>query len=194
MRGQFRGYRNEPGVAPDSDVETFAALRLEIDSWRWRGVPFYIRAGKCLPVTSTEILIRLRQPPTMYRLYDLHSNYVRFRISPDIALALGLNVVSPVNDSETDMSEVLASRHPYPGERDAYERVLGDAMAGDATLFAREDYVEEAWRIVDRILKVSTHVYEYEPNTWGPTAAEMMMPPGGWSNPVVADSSIPHGH
>lgn len=194
VRGQFRGYRNEPGVAPDSDVETFAALRLEIDSWRWRGVPFYIRAGKCLPVTSTEILIRLRQPPTMYRLYDLHSNYVRFRISPDIALALGLNVVSPVNDSETDMSEVLASRHPYPGERDAYERVLGDAMAGDATLFAREDYVEEAWRIVDRILKVSTHVYEYEPNTWGPTAAEMMMPPGGWSNPVVADSSIPHGH
>ncbi len=192
MRGQFRGYRKEPGVAPDSDVETFAALQLEIDSWRWRGVPFHIRAGKCLPVTSTEIVVRLRQPPTMYHRHDLHSNYVRFRINPEVVLALGLNIVSPVDESESEVSEVQASRHPCPEEMDAYERVLGDAMAGDATLFAREDYVEEAWRIVDPALKAGTPLFEYEPDTWGPTAAELAQPPGGWSNPVVTDSSFSH--
>ncbi len=194
VRGQFRGYRNEPGVAPDSDVETFAALKLEIDSWRWSGVPFYIRAGKCLPVTSTEILIRLRQPPTMYRRYDLQSNYIRFRINPEVVLALGLNVVSPRNQSESVVSEVQASRQPCPNEMDAYERVLGDAMAGDGTLFAREDYVEEAWRIVDPALKAGTRLYEYDPNTWGPTAAELVMPPGGWSNPVVTEVPRPPGN
>jgi glucose-6-phosphate 1-dehydrogenase len=144
LRGQFRGYRQEPGVAADSQVETFAALRLEIDSWRWHGVPFYIRAGKSLAVTCTEVLIRLRRPPTMYRHYDLKSNYVRLRISPDVILAFGFNVTSPVKESESELSELLASRHPCAAEMDAYERVLGDAMAGDATLFAREDYVEEA--------------------------------------------------
>jgi glucose-6-phosphate 1-dehydrogenase len=166
-------------------VETFAALQLEIDTWRWCGVPFYIRAGKCLPVTSTEIVIRLRQPPTMYRHYDLHSNYVRFRISPEVVLAFGFNVASPVNDSASEVSEVLASRHPCANEMDAYERVLGDAMAGDATLFAREDYVEEAWRVVDPVLKAGTALHEYEPNTWGPAAVEAVAPPGGWANPVV---------
>jgi glucose-6-phosphate 1-dehydrogenase len=185
VRGQFRGYRQEPGVAPDSRVETFAALKLYVDSWRWRGVPFYIRAGKCLPVTCTEILIRLRQPPTMYQHYNLESNYVRFRISPDIVLAFGLNVVSPVNDGVSELSELLASRQPCASEMDAYERVLGDAMAGDATLFAREDYVEEAWRIVDPALKASTQLYEYDPKTWGPAEVESVAPPGGWSNPVV---------
>src|SRR5712672_665280 len=185
VRGQFRGYRNEPGVAPDSKVETFAALKLHIDSWRWRGVPFYIRAGKCLPVTCTEILIRLRQPPTMYKRYDLHSNYVRLRISPDIVLGFGLNVTSPVEETRSELSELLASRHPYAKELDAYERVLSDAMAGDATLFAREDYVEEAWRIVDPALKAGTPVHEYEPKTWGPTEVERVTPPGGWQNPVV---------
>ena len=185
LRGQFRGYRQEPGVASDSQVETFAAVRLEIDSWRWRGVPFYIRAGKSLPVTCTEILVRLRRPPTMYRHYDLKSNYVRLRISPDVVLAFGFNVTSPVKESESELSELLASRHPCAAEMDAYERVLGDAMAGDATLFAREDYVEEAWRIVDPVLKTDAPIQEYEPKTWGPAEVESVTPPGGWNNPVV---------
>lgn len=185
VRGQFRGYRKEPGVAPDSKVETFAALKLHIDSWRWRGVPFYIRAGKCLAVTCTEILVRLRQPPTMYKSYCLESNYVRLRISPDVVLAFGINVTSPVEESKSLPSELLASRHPYAKEMDAYERVLGDAMSGDATLFAREDYVEEAWRIVDPVLKSTTPLYEYEPNTWGPAEVERVTPLGGWRNPVV---------
>lgn len=185
VRGQFRGYRKEPGVAADSQVETFAALKLSIDSWRWRGVPFFIRAGKCLAVTCTEILVRLRRPPTMYENYNLQSNYVRLRISPDIVLAFGLNVTSPVEESQSELSELLASRHPCAKEMDAYERVLGDAMAGDATLFAREDYVEEAWRIVDPVLKAGTPVREYEPKSWGPKEAESIAPPGGWSNPVV---------
>src|SRR6266550_1698661 len=149
VRGQFRGYKSEKGVARDSPVETFVALRLEVDSWRWRGVPFYIRAGKSLPVTCTEITLRLRQPPISFRDYDLKSNYCRFRISPDIVLAFGLNAISPENESVCLSRELLAGRHPAAEEMDAYERVLGDAMAGDATLFAREDYVEEAWRIVD---------------------------------------------
>jgi glucose-6-phosphate 1-dehydrogenase len=187
VRGQFTGYLKEPGVAPDSKVETFAALKLHIDSWRWRGVPIYIRAGKCLPVTCTEILVRLRPPPTMYRHYDLGANYVRMRISPDIVLGFGLNVTSPTDESHCQLSELLASRHPCAKEMDAYERVLGDAMAGDATLFAREDYVEEAWRIVDPALKAGTPVYEYSPKTWGPAQVEHVTPPGGWADPVVAE-------
>ena len=183
VRGQFKGYRDEAGVAPDSKVETFAALKLHIDSWRWRGVPFYIRAGKSLPVTCTEILIRLRQPPTMFKRYNLESNYVRLRISPDIVLGFGMNVTSPVEESKSEMSELLASRHPCAKEMDAYERVLSDAMAGDATLFAREDYVEEAWRIVDPALKAETPVHEYAPKTWGPPEVERVTPPGGWANP-----------
>ena len=185
VRGQFKGYRQEPGVAPDSKVETFAALKLQIDSWRWRGVPFYIRAGKCLAVTCTEIMVRLRQPPTMYKQYNLESNYVRLRIGPDVVLAFGFNVTSPVEESQSELSELMASRQPCAKEMDAYERVLGDAMAGDATLFAREDYVEEAWRIVDPALKAGTPVYEYEPKTWGPAEVEAVTPPGGWSNPAV---------
>src|SRR5664279_884504 len=172
VRGQFRGYRNEPGAAPDSTVETFAALKLHIDFWRWRGVPFSIRAGKSLAVTCTEILVRLRLPPTMFKHYNLESNYVRLRISPDVVLAFGFNVTSPVEESQSLLSELLASRHPCAKEMDAYERVLSDAMAGDPTLFAREDYVEEAWRIVDPALKANTPVYEYEPNTWGPAEVE----------------------
>jgi glucose-6-phosphate 1-dehydrogenase len=185
VRGQFRGYRREPGVAPDSKVETFAALKLEIDSWRWRGVPFYLRAGKCLAVTCTEIQIHLNLPPTMYHHYDLKSNYLRLRISPDVVLAFGFNVVSPIEESVSQLSELLASRHPCAGEMEAYERVLGDAMAGDATLFAREDYVEEAWRIVDPVLKAGTPLHDYEPGTWGPATAEKVRPPGGWRNPEV---------
>jgi glucose-6-phosphate 1-dehydrogenase len=190
VRGQFRGYRKEPGVAPDSKVETFAALKLHIDSWRWRGVPVYIRAGKCLAVTCTEILIRLRQPPTMYKHYHLDSNYVRLRISPDVVLAFGINVTSPIEESKSQLSELLANRHPCAKEMDAYERVLGDAMVGDATLFAREDYVEEAWRIVDPVLKSGTPVYEYDPKTWGPDEVERVTPSGGWHNPVVTPENV----
>jgi glucose-6-phosphate 1-dehydrogenase len=186
IRGQFRGYLKEPGVKPDSKVETFAALKLEVDSWRWRGVPFYIRAGKLLPVTCTEVVVRLRQPPTMYQGFDLKSNYVRLRISPDITIALGLNIMAPLTESAGELTEILGVTHPPAAEMDAYERVLSDAMAGDATLFAREDYVEEAWRIVDPALKAGTPVYEYEPNTWGPAQiAEKVTPPDGWQNPVV---------
>ncbi len=186
VRGQFRGYRNERGVAADSKVETFAAMQLEIDSWRWRGVPFYIRAGKCLPVTCTEVLVRLRQPPTMYEGFDLRSNHYRMRISPDIEFAFCTNIISPTDGSISIPNEIVGSRHPTANEMGAYERVLGDAMAGDATLFAREDYVEEAWRIVDPVLKAGTPVYEYEPKTWGPKEVEQKVtPPGGWHNPVV---------
>ena len=188
VRGQFRGYREEHGVAADSQVETFAALRLEIDSWRWKGVPIYIRAGKCLPVTCTEVIVRLREPPTMYHGLDLKPNYIRFRISPDIAIAFGTNVMSPGDDMESEFAEIVAGRHPGADERDAYERVLGDAMAGDATLFAREDSVEEAWRIVDPVLKNPPRLGEYEPNSWGPSEGDQRVSPiGGWQNPVVTD-------
>jgi glucose-6-phosphate 1-dehydrogenase len=186
VRGQFRGYRQEPGVAADSQVETFAAMKLEVDSWRWRGVPFYLRAGKNLPVTCTDVVVRLRKPPTMYDNYDLKSNYVRVRISPDIAFALGMMVVKPNDESQGVCVESITGRHPQAGEVDAYERLLGDAMAGDATLFAREDYVEEAWRIVDPALQAGSPVYEYEPGTWGPPEVDQfVLPAEGWQAPVV---------
>jgi glucose-6-phosphate 1-dehydrogenase len=186
VRGQFSGYRKEKGVAADSQVETFAALQLEIDSWRWKGVPFYIRAGKCLPITCAEIIVRLRQPPTMFEGFNLATNYFRFRISPEVTLAFGMNAIAPGEDAVSKPVEMVVSRHPRADEMDAYERLLGDAMAGDATLFAREDYVEEAWRIVDPVLKADTPVYEYEPNTWGPSEVDQKVSPGeGWQNPVV---------
>ena len=186
VRGQFRGYRNEKGVAPDSKVETFAALELEIDSWRWKGVPFYIRAGKCLPVTCAEVVVRFRQPPTMYSEFNLQANYFRFRISPEVTVAFGMNTIAPGEDTVTQTDEMVVSRHPPADEMDAYERVLGDAMAGDPTLFAREDYVEEAWRIVDPVLKAGSPVTEYDPHTWGPSEVDQkVVPPGGWQNPIV---------
>jgi glucose-6-phosphate 1-dehydrogenase len=186
VRGQFRGYLNEPGVKQGSKVETFAALKLEIDSWRWRGVPFYIRAGKSLPVTCTEITVQLREPPTMYEHFDLKPNYFRFRINPEITLAIGMNVMAHGTESHAVSTEILGNEHPAPEDMDAYERVLTDAMDGDATLFARQDYVEEAWRIVDGALKASTPVFEYQPQTWGPQEAERLAPPGGWHNPIVS--------
>jgi glucose-6-phosphate 1-dehydrogenase len=188
VRGQFRGYRQEKGVGPDSKVETFAALRLEVDSWRWKGVPFYIRAGKNLPVTCTEVFGRFRKPPTVIRESALSRNYLRFRISPEMTIAVGATVMAPGDVMKGETVEMVASRHPRPGEMEAYERVLGDAMAGDRTLFAREDYVEEAWRIVDPVLKKGTPVYEYEPNTWGPHEVDQhVSPPGGWHNPAAMD-------
>jgi len=189
IRGQFNGYRKEAGVAPDSKVETFAALRLEIDSWRWQGVPFYIRAGKCMPLTCTEVIVRLRQPPTMFHGFDLNSNYCRFRISPDVTIAMGANVIAPGEETRSQTAEMVGTRHPRADEMDAYERVLGDAMEGDATLFAREDYVEEAWRIVDPVLKDDTPVCGYEPGTWGPREVDSRVaPPGGWQAPTVSSS------
>ena len=183
VRGQFIGYLNEPGVAEGSTTETFSAVRLFIDSWRWQGVPFYIRAGKSLPVTCTEVLVRLRCPPSVYSVHNDTPNHVRFRISPDILIALGVNVLSPQDEGHSLPGELLASRHPGAGEMDAYERVLGDAMHGDATLFAREDYVEEAWRIVDPVLKSDTPVHPYQPGTWGPGEVQTVSPMGGWHNP-----------
>jgi glucose-6-phosphate 1-dehydrogenase len=185
VRGQFREYLQEPGVAAGSKVETFAALKLEIDSWRWRGVPFYIRAGKNLPVTCTEITIRLRQPPTMYGGFNLKSNYFRWRLTPELTIAFAMNFMAPGTESLAESAEIIGSRHPGVQDMDAYERVLTDAMTGDATLFARQDYVEEAWRIVDPALKAKTSVFEYEPQTWGPKEVEGVTPLGGWDNPVA---------
>jgi glucose-6-phosphate 1-dehydrogenase len=190
VRGQFRGYRNENGVAKDSQMETFAALKLEINSWRWKGVPFYIRAGKNLPVTCTEILGRLRKPPSLIEADLLKENHLRIRINPDMTIAMGMMVMSPREDLSAEKIEMLASRLPQAGGIDAYERLLGSAMAGDTTMFAREDYVEEAWRIVDPVLKAGTPVYEYEPNGWGPSEVERVLPPGGWSNPTVGGELV----
>jgi len=189
VRGQFRGYRQEKGVAADSKVETFVALRLEVESWRWRGVPFFLRAGKNLPVTVTEVLARFRKPPAIMGAADLAKNHMRFRISPEMTIALGATVMSEKGGLKGDLVEMVASRHSRPEEMEAYERVLTDAMAGDATLFARQDYVEEAWRIVDPVLKADLPVQEYEKGTWGPGAVgPRVVPPGGWHDPQASDA------
>jgi len=185
VRGQFRDYRKEQGVAPDSQVETFAAMRFHVNSWRWQGVPFYIRAGKNLPVTCTEVFIRMRRPPRVFPNCCPATNHFRFRISPDVTTAFGVIVMDEEEKAVGQSVELLASHHATHDEMDAYERVLTDAMEGDATVFSREDYVEEAWRIVDPVLKASTPVHTYEPGTWGPAEAERLAPPGGWHNPVV---------
>jgi len=188
VRGQFRDYRRENGVAADSQTETFAALKLNVDSWRWKGVPFYIRAGKNLPVTCTEVIGRFRKPPTVIPDSALSRNHLRFRISPDMTIAVGTTVMAQSADLSVEDVEMVATRYPCPDAMDAYERVLGDAMAGDATLFARQDYVEEAWRIVDPVLKAATPIYEYEIGTWGPREVDQrVLPAGGWHNPVVSD-------
>ena len=194
IRGQFRGYRSEKDVSSDSPVETFVALKLQLNSWRWQGVPFYIRAGKCLPATYTEIVCRLRKPPTVIPADALASNYLRFRISPDVAIAMGMTVMAPGEKLMAEAAEMTASRQRDAQEMDAYERVLGDAMAGDSTLFAREDYVEEAWRIVDPVLSKGTELYSYEPGTWGPPEVQRVTPPGGWQNLNVpgAEASAVH--
>jgi glucose-6-phosphate 1-dehydrogenase len=187
VRGQFRGYRAERGVAPDSRIETFASLRLEVDSWRWAGVPFFIRAGKLLPVTCTEVVVRLRRAPKVFPACPGAPNYVRFRLGPDMNLAFGMTVMDPAETGVGEQVELLAVDRPGAEEMDAYERVLSDAMSGDRTLFAREDYVEEAWRIVDPVLQAGAPLYEYEPGTWGPQQADQQIaPPNGWQNPIVA--------
>jgi len=190
VRGQFLGYRDEPGVAKDSKTETFAALKLEINSWRWKGVPFYIRAGKYLPVTCTEIVGKFRKPPTLVPESALTENHLRLRISPEVTIAMGMMVLAPGEGMASQTVEMVASRSPRAADMDAYERVLGAAMEGDASLFAREDYVEEAWRIVDPVLKTGTAIYQYQPNTWGPREVERVTPMGGWSNPASHEESV----
>jgi glucose-6-phosphate 1-dehydrogenase len=186
VRGQFSGYLQEPGVAADSRTETFAALRLQVHNWRWQGVPFYIRAGKSLPVTCTEVVVRLRNPPAVYPERKTPPSHVRFRISPDTTVAVGVTVMDEAESSTGMTSELMASQHPGPNEMDAYERVLGDAFAGDRALFAREDYVEEAWRIVDPILtQAALPAPEvYGAGSWG-VMTEALTPPGGWIDPDV---------
>ncbi len=171
VRGQFRGYRQEDGVARDSMVETFAAARLRIDSPRWNGVPFFIRAGKCLPTTMTEVLVMLKRP-ALSTLCPGQANYVRFRLSPDVTIAIGARVKRPGDELIGDPTELKVVHHPHGDEMDAYERLLGDAMRGDGTLFASQDGVEAAWAVVQPVLGLVTPVREYEPGTWGPSEAE----------------------
>jgi glucose-6-phosphate 1-dehydrogenase len=184
VRGQFRGYRDENGVAKDSQTETFAALKLEVNSWRWKGVPFYIRAGKNLPATCTEVVGKFHKPPSILPDSILVENHLRLRLSPEVTIAMGMMALAPGAEGlALQTGEMMATHSPRGDEMDAYERVLGAAMAEESTLFAREDYVEEAWRIVEPILKKKTPIYQYAPGTWGPSEVERVSPPGGWHNP-----------
>lgn len=184
VRGQFRGYRDGTGVAPNSQVETFAALRLQIDTWRWAGVPFYIRAGKQLPITATEVMVQLKRPPLV--IFDDRQpspNYFRFRLSPEVVISAGTRVKHPGEEMRGEAAELVA-RHLLNGENPPYQRLLGDAIHGDATLFTRDDSVELAWRVVDPILGNATPLVEYDPGTWGPAAAAAVVANGdGWYNP-----------
>jgi glucose-6-phosphate 1-dehydrogenase len=185
VRGQFKGYRDEPGVAPDSTVETFAALRLSIDSWRWSGVPFYLRAGKCLPVEATEVVVELRAPPA--RVFGdappCQPNYVRFRVGPDVAIAMGAHV-KLAGERMVGREVELFVDQKGPDEMEPYERLIGDAISGDSTLFAREDEVEAAWAVVDPVLNEGTPVYPYDPGTWGPAEAfNIVGGECGWHDP-----------
>ena len=186
VRGQFRGYRDEPGVAADSRVETFAAVRLLVDSPRWEGVPFYTRTGKCLPVTTTEILVRFKRAvqPVLDDTDTGRGNYIRFRLSPEIVIALGTRAKRP-GEAMTGVPIELVAVEQAGDLMAPYERLLGDAAAGDATLFAREDAIEAQWRVVDAILGNVTPVYPYEPNTWGPREADRLIPDGAWHNPLA---------
>jgi glucose-6-phosphate 1-dehydrogenase len=185
VRGQFRGYRDEDGVAADSQVETFAAVRLFIDSWRWAGVPFYIRAGKKLPVTTTEVLVELKRPPvTVFAdCQAARPNHFRFRLSPHVVLSLGARAKMPGEQMRGEDVDLIAC-HDQGDEMAPYERLLADAMRGDQTLFAREDTVLEAWRIVEPVLGQTTPLHDYAPGTWGPAQANRIVGNGhGWHNP-----------
>ena len=187
VRGQFRGYRAESGVAPNSDAETFAALCLHIDTWRWADVPFYIRAGKCLPVSATEVIVRLKNPPLAVFDRIAGKNYFRFRLSPEVVIAAGTLVKHPGEEMRGEPVELIAremSREAKP----PYERLLHDAIQGDASLFTRDDSVEAAWRVVDPILGSATQVALYEPGTWGPAAAADIIPgEEDWHNPQAEE-------
>ena len=186
VRGQFQGYREERGVTPESKVETFAAVRLGIDSWRWDGVPFLIRAGKCLPVTATEVIVELKRPP-MTKLAAGNGNYLRFRLTPEFSIALGARIKKPGEAMIGEPTELSLVHRPTGDEMSAYERLLGDAMVGDATLFARQDAVEAAWAVVDPVLGGATPLCPYEPGTWGPVEADRLTADlGGWSQPKAS--------
>ena len=185
VRGQYEGYRQVDGVAPDSTVETFAALRLHIDSWRWEGVPIYIRAGKCLPMTATEVCVELKTPPqdVFGETEPPQSNYYLFRLSPDVSISLGVRVKTPGEAMVGEHSE-LHMHHVAGDEMLPYERLLTDAMHGDQTLFAREDMIEAAWRVVDPAIADPTPPASYAQNTWGPAAADALaQADGGWRDP-----------
>ncbi|HXU83221.1 MAG TPA: glucose-6-phosphate dehydrogenase [Polyangia bacterium] len=190
VRGQFRGYREEPGVAPDSYMGTYAALRLHVDSWRWDGVPFIVRAGKCLATTCTEVIVELKCPPPVVfnEPKPAMGNYVRFRLSPQVVIAVGARAKRPGEGMTGHPVELSVVEMPAQGDEyrmDAYERLLGDAMAGDATLFARQDVVEAAWAIVDPVIHGPSELHEYEPGTWGPPQADRLVADvGGWNTPA----------
>jgi glucose-6-phosphate 1-dehydrogenase len=191
MRGQFKGYRDEPGVAKDSQIETFAALCLHIDTWRWAGVPFYIRAGKCLPISATEVTVTLKRPPLS--IFDpsevMPRNYFRLRLSPEVVISEGALVKRNGEQMHGDPVELIA-RHHSESEKSPYERLLGDAVRGDTSLFTKDDSVEAAWRVVDPVLTAGTPVLEYEPGTWGPRAsAEVVNDGDTWHDPVTEKSS-----
>ncbi len=183
VRGQFAGYLKEPGVKQDSQVETYVALRFSIDSWRWKGVPFYIRAGKLLPLTATEVIVKLRQPPPIFGDMPPH-NYFRFRVTPNLEIAAAALVKKAGEEFLGEMTELMATESSDAAELQAYEELLGDAMHGNQMHFARQDYVEEAWRIVDSILDNATPAHGYQPGTWGPSEADALAAAdGGWFNP-----------
>ena len=186
VRGQFRGYRDEPGVIRNSQTETFVALRLEINSWRWKGVPFFIRAGKNLPVTATDVIVKLRQPPAIFSEVPLPSNHMRFRVTPNLQIAIGALVKRAGERLEGEQIELLISEESDPTELGAYGELLYDAIQGDSARFARQDYVEESWRIVDPVLTGAGPVFSYEPGTWGPSEASRLVDAvGGWNNPAA---------
>jgi glucose-6-phosphate 1-dehydrogenase len=189
VRGQFRGYHEEGGVASGSTVETFAALRLEVNSWRWKGVPFYLRTGKRLPVSCTEVLVRLRQAPPLYSRTAPPPNHLRFTLSPAATIAIGAAVKRPGVELAIDEVELVASHDEAPEEQTPYEQLLSDAMRGESFRFARQDYVEEAWRILDPIVRSDLPVHEYEPGTWGPAEADALVE-GGWHSPFVNASDV----
>ena len=189
VRGQYRGYRSEAGVAADSQVETFAALRLQIDNWRWADVPFYIRAGKALPLKTTEVLVELKHPPqAVFKQPDLGmSNFFRFRLSPDVMIALNAQAKLPGEAMVGEDVELVAGHHSGD-EMAPYERLLSDALHGDATLFTRQDAIEAAWRVIDPILSQGDPLYEYEPGSWGPAAADALIAQdGGWHDPTLGE-------
>jgi len=186
VRGQFRGYRDEPGVKPGSTVETFVALRLLINSWRWKDVPFYIRAGKRLGATATEVIVKLRQPPAVFTDVAPPANFFRFRVTPTHTIAISSFVKVAGEMLRGEAVELTVSEHTDPAEMTAYEELLFDAIRGVSARFARQDYVEEAWRIVDPILDDATPVYSYEPGSWGPSEANAIVSGGAWMDPAVA--------
>jgi glucose-6-phosphate 1-dehydrogenase len=180
VRGQVRSYRSEPGVSPESNVETYAALQLTIDSWRWAGVPFLIRAGKYLPIRATEVRVILHRPPHfVFHQSEAPRNYLRFRLSPNVVVELGALAKRPGEELKGEQVSLTASHEPAR-DRPPYERLLGDAMRGDQMLFAREDAVEAAWRVVDPILDGRTPVHPYAPGSWGPLEAADLPGVAGW--------------